>query len=160
MYQDIQPHFTEKILSFTKGHCFEILKLTTVNFHIKIWFQYRKYNIYNFLSILIHNKNKSFWEWVWMSIDFLINHFLHWEEFVCIQLADWLNYYCFASWFVELLLFDLLIGCCFWCWLLIGLFFRHLSDPALMAQSPGPPSSTHAMTLSQSPSFTFGEKLW
>lgn len=36
----------------------------------------------------------------------------------------------------------------------------HLSDPALMAQSPGPPSSTHALTLSQSPSFTFGEKLW
>eukprot|EP00105_Crassostrea_gigas_P016662 XP_011434131.1 PREDICTED: serine/threonine-protein kinase tousled-like 1 isoform X2 [Crassostrea gigas] len=35
----------------------------------------------------------------------------------------------------------------------------HLSDPALMAQSPGPPSSTHALTLSQSPSFTFGEKL-
>lgn len=38
--------------------------------------------------------------------------------------------------------------------------YRHLSDPALMAQSPGPPSSTHALTLSQSPSFTFGEKLW
>ena len=58
---------------------------------------------------LIYNNNKSFLEWDWMSIDFLINHFLHWEEFVCIQLADWLNYYCSASWLVELLLFCFLI---------------------------------------------------
>lgn len=89
---------------------------------------------------------------------------LHFAEklrtFFCV-LAIYVFLFFFYIWVLIVFLNNNSLYCNFGLFAHICLFtYRHLSDPALMAQSPGPPSSTHALTLSQSPSFTFGEKLW
>lgn len=89
---------------------------------------------------------------------------LHFAEklrtFFCV-LAIYIFLFFFYIWVLIVFLNNNSLYCNFGLFAHICLFtYRHLSDPALMAQSPGPPSSTHALTLSQSPSFTFGEKLW
>lgn len=104
-------------------------------------------------------ENISFWSSQWKK-DLLVAFCREIKNFfLCF------GHICFSSFFYIWVLIVFLnnnsLFCNFGLFAHICLFtYRHLSDPALMAQSPGPPSSTHALTLSQSPSFTFGEKLW
>lgn len=107
---------------------------------------------------IYENENISFWSLQWKK-DLLVAF--------CREIKNF--FLCFGHIHVSFFTFEFLIlflnnnslYCNFGLFAHICLFtYRHLSDPALMAQSPGPPSSTHALTLSQSPSFTFGEKLW
>lgn len=108
---------------------------------------------------IYENENISFWSSQWKKYVLVafcreIKNF-----FLCFGHIDFSFF--FYIWVLIEFFNNNSLYCNFGLFAHICLFtYRHLSDPALMAQSPGPPSSTHALTLSQSPSFTFGEKLW
>lgn len=107
---------------------------------------------------IYENENISFWSSQWKKDLFVA---------FCREIKNFLLFWPYRFfffvyiWVLIVFLNNNSLYCNFGLFAHICLFtYRHLSDPALMAQSPGPPSSTHALTLSQSPSFTFGEKLW
>lgn len=107
---------------------------------------------------IYENENISFWSSQWKK-DLLVAFCREIKNFFLF--LPYMFFFFFYIWVLIVFLNDNSLYCNFGLFAHICLFtYRHLSDPALMAQSPGPPSSTHALTLSQSPSFTFGEKLW
>lgn len=106
---------------------------------------------------IYENENISFWSSQWKK-DLLVAFCREIQNFLLFWQYTFVFFY---IWVLIVFLNNNSLCCNFGLFAHICLFtYRHLSDPALMAQSPGPPSSTHALTLSQSPSFTFGEKLW
>lgn len=106
---------------------------------------------------IYENEKFSFWSSQWKK-DVLVAFCREIKNFLLFWQYTFVFFY---IWVLNVFLNNNSLYCNFGLFAHICLFtYRHLSDPALMAQSPGPPSSTHALTLSQSPSFTFGEKLW